>query len=216
MLNTDLLVKYHSLKYSNRKIALLMGLHHNTVTLHLRKLGLSSSFANQPINVISSNEARCSKCKAIKQISEFQHGRKGQKFEYKFSYCNACRKKQRYTNLNEDINKFLKDKYNRTKIRARKINVVFNISANEFIYQYYRQKGLCFYTDVEMSWGVSKSRLPTSISIDKIDCTKGYVSGNFCFCQTRINTVKHDLSLEEIKNYMPNWYERIKAHLKIL
>lgn len=53
-----------------------------------------------------------------------------------------------------------------------------------------------------------------SLSIDKIIPEKGYVLGNIIFLSNKINTCKNDLSLEEIKQWMPSWYERINKFIK--
>jgi hypothetical protein len=118
-INLDLLKELHSQGKSNREIAKELKVHHNTIAYHLSKNGMQCNTATQPIDMVSGTEARCKKCKEIKSINEFQFGRKGQKYEYRFSFCNDCRKKQAYLNLNSDVNKFLADRFNRMKRRAQ-------------------------------------------------------------------------------------------------
>ena len=93
--------------FTNRAIAKYLRYHHQTISYHLNKYNFKSSWANEPINIISKTLAKCSKCLKIKNISEFQYGRKGQKYQYKFSYCNNCRKRQGYLNLNSSTNNLL-------------------------------------------------------------------------------------------------------------
>lgn len=205
------LLKLHKKGLTNRAISKRLGCHHNTVGYNLKKLGLSSNWdKNQPIKIIDKNRAECSKCGDIRALSEFQYGRKGQKYEYKFSYCNECRKKQIYLNLNKSIERFLAYKFNRIKMRAKKINVKFNLDKKSLINLYNKQDGKCFYTGYEMKWGVDVGVSRNSLSVDRISPNKGYTKDNIVLCCNFINTVKSDLSLDEIKRWMPPFYEKIK------
>lgn len=193
----------------NREIARTLSIHHRTVAEYLNQNNREQNFANQPIDMVSETEAKCRKCSEIKSINEFQWGRKGQKYEYKFSYCNECRKKQNYLSLNSDVNRFLADRFNRLKRRAKKNNIPCTITKSEFIQQYYNQNGLCFYTDSKMICEVGSELHRDSLSIDKLIPEKGYILSNFVFATHRINTCKNDLSLDEIQKWMPLWHERI-------
>lgn len=199
---------------TNRAIAKKFDTHHNNISDILNKYGLKSKWCNQKINIVSKNKAKCSRCDKIKDISEFQHGRKGQKYEYKFSYCNYCRRTQTYRNMNSTVEKYLKNNYNRSKRRAKVNNIKFEISWEEYIKQYEKQKGKCFYTDQIMSWGVGSGLKSDSVSLDKIIPDKGYVLGNCVFCSRRINSIKLDVSLFEMKEWMPRWYQKVKQHFK--
>jgi hypothetical protein len=203
------LKKLHSQGKSNREIAKELKVHHRTIAYYLLKNNMQCNTANQPIDMVSDVEARCKKCSKIKSINEFQFGRKGQKYEYKFSYCNECRKKQLYLNLNNDVEKFLGDRFNRLKQRAKKQGILFTISKKEFITQYHNQNGLCFYTDVELICKVGSLLHRNSLSADKLIPEKGYCVGNVVFTTHRINTCKCDLPLNEIQKWMPLWYNKI-------
>lgn len=211
-LETKILAQ-HGAGKKNREIARELGIHHNTVSYWLKQNGLKANYFGQPIDLVSETQARCRKCNQIKLLSEYQFGRKGKQYEYRFSYCNDCRKRQVYLNLNSDINKFLADRFNRTKRRAKKLNIPFNISKKEFINQFNSQNGLCFYTDVKMVCEVGSDLHRDSMSIDKIIPDKGYVLGNVVFATNKINCCKNDLSLEEIQKWMPEWYKRIEKFL---
>lgn len=53
------------------------------------------------------------------------------------------------------------------------------------------------------------SKVRDKISIDKIIPEKGYVEGNVVLCTNRVNTIKSDLSLEEMKEWIPSWYQKV-------
>lgn len=199
----------------NREIGRTLGIHHRTVAYHLNKSGKQQNFANQPIDIVSDSEAKCRKCGDVKDISEFQFGRKGQKYEYRFSYCNGCRQKQLYLNLNSGIDKFLNDKYHRLVNRCKKLKIICTITRDEFIAQFHKQNGRCFYTDEEMICKVGAGKHRNSVSIDKIVPDKGYIIDNFVFATNKVNTCKNDLTLEEIQKWMPDWYGRICAFQKV-
>ncbi|HEY5267631.1 MAG TPA: hypothetical protein VII94_00675 [Candidatus Saccharimonadales bacterium] len=199
----------------NRVIARELSIHHNTVKYWLDKNNLKANYFGQPIEMVDEENARCSKCKDVLHIDNFQFGRKSKNYEYRFSYCNLCRKRQLRLNLNSDINRFLNDHYNRTKLRAQKKSIPFDLTKEQYMEQYNKQKGLCFFTDEKMVCELGSGKHKNSLSIDKIIPDKGYVLGNFVFASNKINTCKNDLTLEEIKRWMPLWYERIEKFLGV-
>lgn len=217
------LIKLHSEKKTNREIGEILGVDKSTISNWLSKLGLVSNFysgnsrkrnkntATQQTLYVDPNQktAICSKCHQEKPITEFQYGRKGTPQEYRFSYCNACRKKQTYDNLNKSFDSWFKDKYNRCKAHAVRENVPFTLSYDYFKEIYEKQNHKCFYLDCDMEWGVNKGKSRYSISLDKVIPEKGYIEGNVVFCCTKMNTCKSDLTLEEIKKIMPPIYEKL-------
>jgi DNA-directed RNA polymerase subunit M/transcription elongation factor TFIIS len=202
---------------TNRGIAEALNMHHRSVAYHLQKLKLVSNWDKRypPIEMVNKEEARCVKCKTVKPIGQFLYGRKGQKYEYRFSYCTECRKRQLYLNLNSDVDKFLLDRYNRLKLRSKKLNIIFKLSKPYFIDLYHSQKGRCFYTHEVMSVRIGEGVKRNSLSMDKIVPEKGYIVGNVVFCSKRINTIKSDLTLEELKKWIPKWYKKIQKRLPI-
>lgn len=78
------------------------------------------------------------------------------------------------------------------------------------------QGGQCFYTGkaMKMGLGVGKDRL--GVSIDRVDPAQGYIVGNVVLCCSRVNTIKHDLSPEELRELIPSWYAAIVERLPVL
>ena len=112
-------------------------------------------------------------------------------------------------NINSSLEKFLKQRYNKLKLRALKENIRFNLNLNDVIEIYNKQEGLCFYSDILMNIDVGKGIRSTALSFDKIIPTNGYIKGNVVLTTNRFNMIKHDLSLEEMKLYTPLFYKRI-------
>lgn len=211
----DKIIKiYNSGNFSNNAIAEQLKIDKDTVTRYLAQAGMSSKFY-QKTNLlqIDDNTVICNKCGNPTPIIEFQYIRKGLDSEYRLAYCNKCRKKQHYENLNSDVRKFLSNVYNRTKRRSKKLNILFNINKDDFIEQYFNQSGKCFYSDIEMRIKVGDGFDKNALSVDKIIPENGYVKGNVVFCTNRINTAKSDFTLSEIKEYMPKWNDRIEKFL---
>jgi hypothetical protein len=48
-----------------------------------------------------------------------------------------------------------------------------------------------------------------SLTVDKVIPERGYTKRNIVLCTKKFNTVKNDLSLEEIKTHMPFWYNKL-------
>ena len=69
--------------------------------------------------------------------------------------------------------------------------------------------GLCFYTDIQMNVNAG-GRDRSSVSVDKLIPDKGYVKGNVVLCTRRANLIKNDLTIEELKRWMPDWHSRIR------
>jgi hypothetical protein len=151
----------------------------------------------------------CVKCNKNLPLDMFPIQRKGKLYESMANYCKDCRKKQQYLNLNSSIDKFLSDKFNRTRLRAKKLNVEFDFTKENFIELYKKQNGKCFYTGIELDCKVGSGKSRNSLSVDRIKHELGYTKNNIVLCINRVNTMKNDATLEEIKEWMPGWYLKI-------
>lgn len=204
------IIKLHKDGLSNRDIGRRLNIHHKTVAKYLSENNLRSlGYKNKLSEFDGRFEYKCTKCLKILDREMFLLGRKDRRYEYRFTYCKDCRKKQLYLNLNKNINKFLADKFNRLKLRAKNSNIEFNLDKQFLFDLYIKQKGKCFYTDIEMNWGVGKGTSRNSLSIDRIIYTKGYTKDNIVLCINRVNTIKSDMNLEELKEWIPKWYEKL-------
>lgn len=208
MIDENLLLQLHNNGKTNRMIAKQLSIHHKTVATILCKHNKASVWGNEQIH-ISPNGAICSKCYTEKPIDQFQHGRKGSTREYRFSYCKDCRNRQTYLNLNSNIESFLSDRYNRLRLRSIKYNIPFKITKERFIAIYHLQHGKCIYSGIDMVCRVGNKVSKESFSVDKVIPTLGYIDGNIVFCCNRINTIKQDVTLQEMQSWMPLFYSRL-------
>lgn len=159
------------------------------------------------------NIAICSICKDSKTLNSFELCKKKSGYTFYKTYCKECAADKKNKYINSDINKFLSQRFIVLKAVAKKDNIPFSISKYNLIDQYHKQSGLCFYTDLPMICVVGNKKHRDALSVDKIIPHKGYVNDNIVLCLNRINMAKNDLSLEEIKQWMPGWYLRIEKLL---
>jgi hypothetical protein len=115
--------------------------------------------------------------------------------------------------LASSVEAWFKYRYSSFKTTARKSGITFTITREELCGMFEEQKGLCFYTDVPMRTDTGLGWNPNALSLDKVVPEKGYIPGNVVLCTRRANTVKSDLTLEEMKLWMPPWYKRLEEKL---
>lgn len=196
--------KLHSLGYTNRSIAKELNLHHKTIASYLNLLGLNTNgTVKTRIKVDENGNHACSSCGEMHEVSYYW-----KTCQY-ISTCNKCRYKQYITYVNNDELVSIRDRYNALKRRAKKSNIIFTITLDQFLEIWNNQNGYCFYTGIKMINKRGNGSSRHSVSIDKIDPKLGYINGNVVFCTLQANTMKTDLTLEELKLYIPLFYEKV-------
>jgi CRISPR/Cas system Type II protein with McrA/HNH and RuvC-like nuclease domain len=60
------------------------------------------------------------------------------------------------------------------------------------------QKGKCFYTGKEMNLKGYSNNLKTSMTVDRIDSSKGYIKDNIVLFCSIVNKIKQNLSIYEL------------------
>lgn len=154
--------------------------------------------------------AICSKCNNIYEIWQFPPSDKGL---VRLTFCYKCRQEQIILSKNANIESFLKNKLNSMKTTKKK-EIDISITAQDLIDQWYSQNGKCFYTNEDMIWGLGKGLSRNTLSIDRINPNKGYIKGNFVFCIYKVNTIKNDMTFDELKEWIPDWYNKINIYLE--
>lgn len=86
--------------------------------------------------------------------------------------------------------------------------VNLEVSVNDIVNTYYAQNGKCAITNVMMEHKPNKL---TSISIDRINSSKGYVSGNIQLVCQFINLGKHDKSNIDVLNFINNLRRKLNG-----
>ena len=104
-------------------------------------------------------------------------------------------------------NKLYKAK-NRPKYKGGGTPKKFDKDVDEYylLRMWHRQKGRCKYSDLIMDYkplkdGNRGTKNPKIVSIDRIDCNKGYVKGNIVLVCWMSNFIKKNFNLSYIKKY---------------
>jgi hypothetical protein len=208
--------------FSNKEITDMLVLKKHTVKNVIQKLGLKSNVEGSYFP-ISETHGRCWSCKLEIQKSNFEvfiiNNKNNEKIEWIDGRCKNCRYKKRegrrQSRLRSDIKYYLSQKFLYCKSRAKRERLNFDLSKEYLIEQYNNQNGLCFYSDRKMINSTAINKCNETISIDKIVPSLGYIKGNIVFCCYKINLIKNNCSLNDIKEWMPGWYSRIENFLKI-
>ena len=209
----SLLVSLYEGGMGNREIARNMNLPHHVVGYRLKKLGLVSNVARGlPPERIDDDHSRCCKCLGVVKNDQFPWVQ-GRADGRRLSYCRKCRSTQLIQNRFRSPEAYFRDKTNR--IRKNKDQIPCNLSDNYLVNTWYEQDGKCFYTDEPLILGLGNGRNSWCPSIDRMDNSVGYLEGNVIICGNRINSIKTDLTLEELQKWMPDWHRRIQDKLGV-
>lgn len=197
--------------FTNTQIGEMLGIPRKSVGYYLSKRNLKSARVNQKIVMVDDVNAECTKCGKVLLRADLPWGRVTTK-PYQLSYCRRCLTEQVVRNTKRSIPQYLMHRHRAIKAKCQQADVPFDLPGGYLADLYEKQKGLCFYTDEEMKvyFGTKKSGARrNSLSVDKILPEVGYIPGNIVLCIARANSVKHDCTIQEIRNWMPGWYARI-------
>ena len=117
-----------------------------------------------------------------------------------------------YATANRSLEVMFRDRVNRLRIRAS--GIVCDLVVDDLTALYRSQNGLCFYTDVPMEIQKGNGKNRHSVSIDKIVPDLGYIRGNVVLCTYRSNAIKRDITLDEMREWMPSWHRRVIEFLR--
>lgn len=171
---------------------------------------------------------KCTKCGEVKPNKEFACHRKatgrGRKYTTR---CKACaRAYDKITNKEEKNRKSIQYRrkhrlynvFSASKGNARKKEIEHNLTQSFINKLWERQKGLCYYTGKPMDLDISDGRdNSNSISIDRVDSSRGYIIGNVVLCRWVVNRIKNNLSIEQLLEVLEDIKSTIRCpQLEIL
>jgi hypothetical protein len=213
--NIDEIFRLWGLELTDRQIAAQIGINHATVASYRRKRGVGpNGWARRFLDLVDEGHARCSRCKEVKSLKGWPRQSRKNGESYRYSYCPACNTKRHNKSANRNADTNLRVRWTRLRTRSAKLGIICTISFDDFVAQWISQDERCFYTDRLMLLDYGNGFSPDSCSVDKVDPERGYVLGNVVFATRRANTVKHDLTLDEMRQWMPGWAGRIEAWQK--
>lgn len=90
---------------------------------------------------------------------------------------------------------------NAAKARARKYNMDFDLTLDDFILP-----AKCPLLDIELQVNKGRNSVKhNSFSLDRIDSSKGYIKGNVWVISMLANSIKSNATLEDIQTLSKNW-----------
>lgn len=95
--------------------------------------------------------------------------------------------------------------------RAKHLGVNFDLTPQYLSYLFRAQRYKCFYTDYDMNANYGMGHSQYALSVDRVVPERGYVKDNIVLCTTQANSVKNNLTLSELKLWIPSWYDRLNS-----
>jgi predicted transcriptional regulator len=202
----DEIIKLYNQGQSCLAISKQVGFSDANVGIFLRKNHLPL-YRFIKLEIIDEIHAKCSRCRQIKELLNWPMNGKSSYY----SYCRECFNTR--TNKYKQRNPF-KIRFYHIRKRCYKEHIPFDLTPECLMELWEKQIGLCFYTDRPMNRDIQAND-PTAMSVDRIDSTGGYMKGNIVLCQRRINSMKNDATIEEMKLWMPEWYRRVHSLMSL-
>lgn len=92
---------------------------------------------------------------------------------------------------------YLQRKLKRLQVRCSEKGMTFDLTKTDLRRIYSRKT--CYYSGVQLTWPEDHGQLrDTDVTLDRIDCTKGYVRGNVVACCHAVNALKGKLESDLI------------------
>lgn len=180
-----------------------------------------NAFSKHRCPSVVGNKKRCFKCEEWKDLSLFNKNPKGSGGVGKM--CRECYnshdavKKCEYRRSSRlkravkdnDIQFYINRRTLKMKSDAKKRDIPFDLTKEFLLELWNNQKGLCFYTGLEMknSMGNKGFQCWDSPSLDRLNPSKGYTEDNVVWCIFGVNSFKQSLTLEQFKEQVSkiNW-----------
>lgn len=196
----------HAEGLGNREIARRLEVPHWVIGRRLQKVGLVTNRARGiPPEPIDADHSRCSKCQQVVCNDDFPFVTNS-KDGRRLSYCRSCRTAQSRAAIGRDPASYWRDK--QQKICRNRRGWDYNLPPGYLLTRWEAQAGRCFYTDHPLVTQLGSGCTDDTPSVDRVNSARGYVVGNVVICQNRVNTLKRDATLEEMRLWMPSWYAR--------
>lgn len=112
------------------------------------------------------------------------------------SYCLKCMKVK---SLEQRKKNPLRTMISNTKSSAKKRNIFFNLTEEDLIIPEY-----CKYLEIKLTINAGQGILDSAATIDRIDNNKGYTKDNIQIISHKANTIKNNLSINELRLFFKN------------
>jgi uncharacterized protein YlaI len=201
----------HGLGKLNREISGATSISQPTVARILRQLGLITNGPRRGLSLVrtEAGNVRCVICRGEFPIDNLATRTKNGR-AYKIPRCEECKDLTDKSRIEYSATSFVARRLITIKARSKATNTPFGIDTPYVMSLYDNQKGQCFYTDKVLRTRLGHGYDRESLSLDRVIPNIGYEKGNLVLCTRKANMVKNDLSLEEVREYLPGWFRRLE------
>ena len=208
------IIRHHKSGLGNPEISSKTGLPYYAIRSFLRKHKLKSNtwISSNPIIRASDGKMYCILCKEWLTPSEFREykNRKGVIRWFTARKCKNCVAEYEFNRINNSNLSYFQYAIRRCRAKIKRNKIPFDLDAEYLMSVFNLQYQKCFFSDIKLSAKkVSWSIMQNAISIDRVIPALGYTKGNIVLVARRVNTIKSDMSLAEMKEWTPGWYQRL-------
>lgn len=151
---------------------------------------------------------QCIRCKEYKEedLFYFRKNKKGE--SYRCKVCKECKNSNQRLRRKASFEAYLKDSMRSRRWSAKIRNITFDLDELYCLWLFNLQGGICPYTKEKLDHTLSRNmNSKESISLDRWDCSKGYIKGNVMYISGRANVIKNNQTLTEFEQWMPTWFK---------
>lgn len=147
------------------------------------------------------NKLLCTACLKYWEVGDFTtNPQRRMDREGRHCVCKVCQSiqaKERRKRLHKDsLDKLLKERLNSIKTRCKEKGWSTDITLQYLKELLIEQDSCCAISGIKMTHLLSAGRVPTNLSIDRIDSSVGYTRGNVHFVCMAVNQMKSNLSMD--------------------
>jgi len=166
-----------------------------------KKCNLSKK--HRVVHINSEDKILCTKCFIYKEDDDFDIAKDNWFRRKKDRRCIECKKlqylKRRVNGRGKrDVNRLLLERWHGIKERAAKKNYTVDFNWGFLKELWEKQKGLCAISKIEMTFEMNNGRIPTNVSVDKINSKDNYTKDNIQLVCMAVNQMKNDLTIEQL------------------
>jgi hypothetical protein len=147
----------------------------------------------------------CARCLEIKKLGQFCADKKVS--DGHGSYCKPCTADWTKEWRSSSPTRRLALALNTSKSVAKKKGLIHTLTLAELVNLWNSQNGKCYYSGVQMRYDGGGE--PESVSVDRVDSSKGYMKNNVVLCCVYVNRMKNDRSVDTLTY----WCGAVLAHL---
>lgn len=152
----------------------------------------------------------CNKCLLDKDEKEFSYSKRNTQRNHLQSYCRSCMSQYRITwepTHRANIKRSYEKNKNKPENKLKALLRVSHLDRSELDFDWAwaklsSQSFCCELTGIPFTWGTKEA---TTLSIDRIDPTKGYTKDNVRFVCWWVNTAMGNWGLEKLKECLHTW-----------